>query len=105
MPSGFYRIKRKFNHEVGTDDAYIFYVLGLLETGIRDGVVAVQQPKTTNPKLGRLFQIAGCLVLGGYLRGDVIWFGFPRPARDAFLPALQRAFKRFGVTCSPESGS
>jgi hypothetical protein len=94
--SGYYRIMRKFEHEVRRNEPYIFYLLGLLETGIRDGLVSVQRSDTTHHELGRLFQIAACLAMGGYLRGDVVWFGFPRPERDAFLPALKRAFLRIG---------
>jgi hypothetical protein len=93
---GYYRLKRKFESEVKATDPYIFYLLGLLETGIRDGLVSVQRPATTHYELGRLFQIAACLAMGGYLRGDIVWFGFPRLERDAFLPALTRAFQRIG---------
>ena len=75
----------------------VFYVLCLLETGLRDQIISVRDVNTTHHNLGLLFQVASCLALGGYLRGETVWFGFPRPEKTAFLPALQRAFERYGA--------
>lgn len=77
--------------------AHTFYVLCLLETGVRDNLVAPDAATITSHRLGLLFQIVSCLAMGGYLKGDVVWFGFPRPDHAAFLPALTAAFKRFGA--------
>lgn len=79
------------------EQKYAFYVLGLLETGIRDKVVALRDVNASHHTLGKLFQVASCLAVGGYLRGETVWFGFPRPSHDDFLPALRSAFARFGT--------
>lgn len=92
---GRFRLRNRLG-DVSPDNKYIFYVLALLETGLRDQVIAVKDTNTTNHNLGLLFQIASCAAMGGYLRGDIVWFGFPRPDNTAFLPALTAAFKRFG---------
>lgn len=42
------------------------------------------------------FQVCACVAAGGYFGGAVCSFGFPRAEGDAFLPALRRAYERFG---------
>lgn len=75
---------------------HIFYILCLLESGVRDKIIAVSDAETTHYRLGLLFQAASCIALGGYLRGRIVWFGFPRPEGNAFLPALKAVFEEFG---------
>lgn len=92
---GRFRLRSRLG-DIVPNNKYLFYLLGLLETGLRDQIIAVKDTNTTNHNLGLLFQIASCAAMGGYLNGDVVWFGFPRPDKNAFLPALTNAFNRFG---------
>jgi hypothetical protein len=76
----------------------ITYITCLLIVAYRRGLL-VPQPNSeafTNHHIGRLFQICACLALGGYLNGEVVSFGWPRAEGDSFLPALQKAWGRFG---------
>ena len=74
------------------------YILCLLISGLRKKLIKlVDVTLTVNTVIGARFQIAACLAVGGYLSGQVISFGSPRAEGDAFLPALKRAFQRFGA--------
>lgn len=94
--SGGFRLRSRLG-EISHENQYVFYVLALLETGLRDQIIAVEDVNTSNHRLGLLFQIASCLAVGGYLSGPTVWFGFPRPDKTAFLPALKGAMERFGA--------
>lgn len=87
---------RYLGGELNEDNPFVFYILGLFETALRDQIIIVNDVNISNHRLGLLFQIASCLAIGGYLRGHTVWFGFPRPAQNAFLPALTAAMARFG---------
>jgi hypothetical protein len=93
--AGAFRLSSRFA-EFDVSKHHIFYVLCLLETGIRDKIIAANNVSITHHRLGLLFQVASCLALGCYLRGETIWFGFPRTDHSAFLPALKNAFQRYG---------
>ena len=93
---GGFKLKSRLG-DVAVDNGYIFYVLALLETALRDQVITVADVNTSNHRLGLLFQTASCLAVGGYMNGPTIWFGFPRPDKTAFLPALKAAMERYGA--------
>lgn len=73
------------------------YTFCLLATALRGRVITgIDDPQETEHELALLFQVCACLAAGGYFGGSVCSFGFPRESGDAFLPALQAAYSRFG---------
>lgn len=75
----------------------LFYSFCLLVSGMRDHLIEV--PNTPNKlvtQISKIFQICACVAVGGYTHGEVVSFGFPRATGDAFLPALQNAWARYG---------
>lgn len=80
-----------------TSSGELIYIFCLIDSGIRDGLIFV--PKTEQrlaQVMGNIFQICACIAVGGYTRADVVSFGFPRANGNAFLPALQAAWERYG---------
>jgi hypothetical protein len=75
----------------------VVYLFCLLATALRTKLLATEEHvHEAHKKIGNTFQICACLAAGGYTLGRVASFGFPRAEGDAFLPALQRTFSRFG---------
>lgn len=75
----------------------VAYTFCLVATAIREKMLSglgTLAPEIL--KLPLLFQVCACLAAGGYFGGAVCSFGFPRAEGDAFLPALRRAYERFG---------
>lgn len=83
------------------------YLLCLILSAIRLEVLALEPEdrllKVDNRKLfsehrfGHLLQIAASVALGGYILGDVVSFGFPRPNKTRFLTAHAQAWQKFGA--------
>jgi len=81
-----------------THPGRVVYLFCVLASAIREKKL---QPVASMSKAEReiadVFQICACLAAGGYVRGEVTSFGFPRATGTGFLPALRDAYERFGV--------
>lgn len=71
------------------------YLFCLLSSGIRENRFQ-PRPNDLEKRIPALFQVCACLAAAGYLSGSVSSFGFPRATGTAFLPALRKAYTRFG---------
>jgi len=75
----------------------VAYSFCLLTTALRERMISgLDAQAETEQEMALLFQVCACLAAGGYFGGAVCSFGFPRETGDAFLPALQAAYRRFG---------
>ncbi len=75
----------------------VAYTFCLLTTALRERLIAgLDDQAKLEHEMALLFQVCACLAAGGYFGGAVCSFGFPRETGDAFLPALQAAYLRFG---------
>ncbi|NCT99672.1 MAG: hypothetical protein GXD23_20065 [Comamonadaceae bacterium] len=73
------------------------YAFCLLVTTLRERKISnIAQLESYVQQLPLYFQVCACLAAGGYFGGAVSSFGFPRAEGDAFIPALNRAYSRFG---------
>lgn len=86
----------------------VAYTFCLLATALRERAISgIEGLPETEQEMALLFQVCACLAAGGYFGGAVCSFGFPRQEGNAFLPALQAAYRRFGhgdVKTSIEAG-
>ena len=82
--------------EAGTGE--LVYTFCLLDSCFREGMIKPGNPADRNlvQQIGAVFQICSCLAVGGYTDAEVVSFGFPRATGNAFLPALQQAWQRYG---------
>lgn len=71
------------------------YLFCLLSSAIREGGLQTTD-ESIETRIASLFQVCACLAAVGYLSGTASSFGFPRAQGNAFLPALQLAYKEFG---------
>jgi hypothetical protein len=89
-------------------DAAGLYVFCLLVSSLRRGLIELEQRdqelrddagllQFSDYQYGRLFQICASVAVGGYINGEVVSFGYPRPDRTSFLPAHQATWKRFNA--------
>lgn len=73
------------------------YTFCLLTTALRQRMLTdIEDLPETEQEMALLFQNCACMAAGGYFGGAVCSFGFPRQEGNAFLPALQAAYRRFG---------
>lgn len=81
-----------------TQAGQVVYLFCLLASAIREKKLQpVSSVTATEQSIPDAFQICACLAAGGYVRGEVSSFGFPRASGTAFLPALRDVFDRFGI--------
>ena len=77
------------------------YLFCLLASAIRDGKLVAGEPDaefgSAKLRIPNIFQICSCMAAGGYIRGEVSSFGFPRANGTNFLAALRETYYRFGV--------
>ena len=83
--------------EDGVNAGQVTYSFCLLATALRERAISgLDELQDTEHEIALLFQVCACLAAGGYFGGAVCSFGFPRQEGNAFLPALQAAYRRFG---------
>jgi hypothetical protein len=76
----------------------VVYLFCLLASAIREKkLIGQRELEEVGKQIPDIFQLCACLAAGGYLRGEVSSFGFPRSARTNFLTALSRTYERFGA--------
>jgi hypothetical protein len=81
------------NAEVGR----AVYIFCLLASSIRDaGLQPRDAIRAAEYRIGDVFQVCTCLAAGGFIRGEVASFGWPRATGNGFLPALRQVYERFG---------
>ena len=73
------------------------YIFCLLASSIRDAIIQPRNVVSAEEyAIGDVFQVCSCLAAGGYIRGEVASFGWPRATGNGFLPALRQVYDRFG---------
>jgi hypothetical protein len=76
----------------------VVYLFCLLVSAIREKKLIDQQElDEIEKRIPDIFQLCACLAAGGYLRGEVSSFGFPRSEGTNFLTALSQTYNRFGA--------
>jgi hypothetical protein len=86
------------NGDASRNPGQIVYLFCLLASGIRERRFAPNEwLRDAEKNIANSFQICACLAAGGYLRGEVSSFGFPRSTGTGFLPALRDTYRRFGA--------
>lgn len=75
----------------------MIYIFCLLTSLFRRGLLQPRKLyKDLEGQIPNCFQICSCVAAGGFTEGEVASFGFPRVTGDDFLPALKKAYVRFG---------
>ena len=75
----------------------VAYTFCLVTTAIREKMLSgLDRLNQEILELPLHFQVCAGVAAGGYFGGAVCSFGFPRAEGDAFLPALRKAYERFG---------
>lgn len=102
------RDRLRLNERWSEGPGSVAYIYCLLISAIRLSMVAlnggdedIEMPDGrkfySEFRYGYLLQICAAIALGGYLKGDVISFGYPRPDKSSFLPAHKKAWERIGA--------
>ena len=76
----------------------VVYLFCLLASAIRENrLQPVALTARAQARIARVFQVCASIAAGGYLVGDAVSFGFPRPSGSDFQSALRDAYRRFGA--------
>jgi hypothetical protein len=84
-----------FTRELTEAGAVYLFCLFLSHASDRTIVPAALAPQVDNPARD-LFQVCATVAAAGYVSGNAMCFGWPRPEGEAFLEALHRIYAFFG---------
>ncbi len=75
----------------------VVYLFCLLASAIRENRLQPAALTThATARIATLFQVCASLAAAGYIVGDAVSFGFPRPSGSNFLSALRDTYRQFG---------
>ena len=84
--------------DVTSTPGRVIYLFCLLASAIRESrLQPVQLTAPARARIANVFQVCATLAAGGYVVGDAVSFGFPRPSGSGFRSALCDTYRRFGA--------
>ncbi len=76
----------------------VVYLFCLLASAIRESrLQPLELTARAQARIANVFQVCASLAAGGYIVGDAVSFGFPRPSGSDFRSALRDTYRRFGA--------
>ena len=84
--------------EVTSTPGRVVYLFCLLASAIRENrLQPVELTARAQARIANVFQVCASLAARGYVVGDAVSFGFPRPSGSDFQSALRDTYHRFGA--------